>query len=250
MPLQYIPLSSGCPCYSAKDIQRYKGIYTILSSAVDCASFHAEPLAPRAEQDSAVSECSCVQQQCKDQPTIAASGGLCCALCFLMRLSTHICQAVTLDCLVKLLQAITIAASATARADFSLGSHGIDGSPGCDDALHVQGLMKQKLTSNLPISLGEGQLEGCASASPQRLLIAGVTAACSASHFALTMQITQGCHVPAAPKMTLKGPDLHYKSAHAESFCSGHTANAECGCSAMASGMSMCWKLRLSPGSR
>ena len=159
----------------------------------------------------AVSECSCVQQYCTNQHTIAARGGVCCARCFLMRLSTHVCQAVTLHCLVQSLQAITIAAIATATADFSLGSHCIGSIAGGDDTLHVQMLIMQKLASDLPIPLGEGQLESCASASPQRLLIAGVTAACSASHLTVIIQLTGGCHVLAAPTMADEGPDLHYK---------------------------------------
>ena len=159
----------------------------------------------------AVSECSCVRQHCIHRHTIAARGGLCCALCFLMRLSTHICQAVTLDCLVQALQAITIAAIATAAANILLDSHCIDGIAGGDSALHVRVLIKQKLASHLPIPLCEVQLESCASASPQRLLIAGVTAACSASHLAVTRQFIQGCHVLAAPNMADEGPNLHYK---------------------------------------
>ena len=45
---------------------------------------------------------------------------------------------------------------------------------------------EQTLASDLPISLGEGQLESRASASPQRLLIAGVTAACNACYLTVT----------------------------------------------------------------
>ena len=69
-----------------------------------------------------------------------------------MRLSTHICQAVTLDCLVQPLQAITIAAIATAAANIPLDSHCIDGIAGGDSALHVRVLIKQKLarTSQSP----------------------------------------------------------------------------------------------------